>query len=333
MSLPITISAYPSFLPRWNQECDLIVSKLPSHRLRFWRLPVSECYSAPMSLWRETPSRPRLETVIPRQFANWSVVPEISPVKPEDPEAYVQQIRLPTRLIRKKWDGVYTDGRGNIVMLMVAYGPVQNYRLKAHRPEICYTAAGFRVSSKTDAAISYRDDASPIRAVRLVTQRKSRFEPVSYWMRVGNDISNGAVDNQLSRLKYGLKGIIPDGALFRVSTIGLHNRGLLQTARSIHSRSAGRDPAAGSEILHWQLLTAASLFRLSARSRAMRTGLCLVLLWPFWRSQLQLKMQAKRCWRMRSTSIGRQYRAGLATGFISEAAFSLRRRTSSAEPG
>ena len=40
-------------------------------------------------------------------------------------------------------------------------------------------------------------------------------------MRVGNDISNGVVDHQLSRLKYGLRGIIPDGALIRISTIGL----------------------------------------------------------------------------------------------------------------
>jgi EpsI family protein len=115
----------------------------------------------------------------------------------------------------------YTDGHGNIVMLMVAYGPVQNYRLRAHRPEICYTAAGFRIFDKTDTTISYRDGAAPIKITRMIAERESRFEPVSYWMRVGNDISNGAIDHQLSRLKYGLRGIIPDGALVRVSTIGL----------------------------------------------------------------------------------------------------------------
>ncbi|MDN8963538.1 exosortase-associated EpsI family protein, partial [Staphylococcus aureus] len=31
----------------------------------------------------------------------------------------------------------------------------------------------------------------------------------------------GVVDRQLIRLKYGLRGIIPDGALIRVSTVGL----------------------------------------------------------------------------------------------------------------
>jgi EpsI family protein len=56
---------------------------------------------------------------------------------------------------------------------------------------------------------------------RLITERESRFEPVSYWRRVGNDISTGVFENQITRLKYGLRGLIPDGALVRVSTIGL----------------------------------------------------------------------------------------------------------------
>jgi hypothetical protein len=38
---------------------------------------------------------------------------------------------------------------------------------------------------------------------------------------VGNDVATGVVDRQIIRIKYGLKGIIPDGALVRVSTIGL----------------------------------------------------------------------------------------------------------------
>jgi hypothetical protein len=40
-------------------------------------------------------------------------------------------------------------------------------------------------------------------------------------MRVGNDIATGPAESQMIRLKYGLRGIIPDGALIRVSTIGL----------------------------------------------------------------------------------------------------------------
>jgi EpsI family protein len=168
---------------------------------------------------RSTPA-PTLESMVPRQFGSWTLVPEISPVKPTDPEGYVPDA-LSAKIYGQEIGRAYTDGHGDTVMLLVAYGPAQNYRLKSHRPEICYTANGFRVSEKTEALLRYRDGAPPIEAMRLITQRESRFEPVTYWMRVGNEISNSVIDNQISRLKYGLQGIIPDGALIRVSTVGL----------------------------------------------------------------------------------------------------------------
>lgn len=176
---------------------------------------------APRELMARTATAPPLETVIPRQFGTWRIIPEISPVRPVDPDAYVQADPLSAKVYSQEVGRAYSDGQGHVIMLMVAYGPVQNYRLKAHRPEICYTANGFRISDKVDAPISYRSGGQPIRATRLIAERESRFEPVTYWIRVGNDVANGVVSQQLSRLKYGLRGLIPDGALIRVSTIGL----------------------------------------------------------------------------------------------------------------
>lgn len=176
---------------------------------------------APRELMARTSATLNLEQVIPKQFGTWTLVPTISPVTPADPEGYVEPDTQSARIYSQEVGRGYTDGHGNIVMLLVAYGPAQTYRLKAHRPEMCYTAAGFRISDKTGAAISYRDGAAPIKMTRLIAERESRFEPISYWMRVGNDISNGVIDRQLIRLKYGLRGLIPDGALIRISTIGL----------------------------------------------------------------------------------------------------------------
>ncbi|MBI5263410.1 MAG: EpsI family protein [Bradyrhizobium sp.] len=176
---------------------------------------------APHELMARTVTAPSLENVIPRQFGNWKVIPEISPIRPVDPEAYVQPDPLAGKVYSQEVGRGYSDGQGHVVMLMVAYGPVQNYRLKAHRPEICYTAAGFRISNKLDAALTYRAGSPPIHVKQLIAEREARFEPISYWMRVGEDISNGVIEHQLSRLKYGLRGKIPDGALIRVSTIGL----------------------------------------------------------------------------------------------------------------
>jgi len=175
---------------------------------------------APHQLMARTAASQSLETVIPKQFGAWKLVPEISPVKPVDPEAYVESPDpLSAKVYSQEVARGYTDGQGHIVMFLVAYGPVQNYKLKAHRPEICYTANGFRVSEKSSAALDVSNGS--LKITRLIAERESRYEPITYWMKVGNDISNGVVDNQLSRLKYGLQGIIPDGALIRVSTVGL----------------------------------------------------------------------------------------------------------------
>lgn len=175
----------------------------------------------PHTLMAQASATMNLETIIPKQFGTWTMVPNIAPVTPAEPEGYVQPDENSSKIYSQEVGRGYTDGHGNIVMLMVAYGPVQNFRLKAHRPEICYTAAGFRVSGKTGAEVQYRDGAPPLPVVHIVAERESRFEPISYWMRVGNDITTGIVDRQLVRLKYGLRGIIPDGALMRVSTVGL----------------------------------------------------------------------------------------------------------------
>jgi EpsI family protein len=175
----------------------------------------------PRELMARTSPAPNLEQIIPKHFGTWTLVPEISPITPTDPEGYVQPERYSAKLYSQEVSRGYTDGHGNIVMLLVAYGPVQNYRLKSHRPEICYTANGFRVSDKSAAPLSYRDGAAPIKMTRLIAQRESRFEPISYWIRVGNDIASSPIESQLARLKYGLHGIIPDGALIRISTINL----------------------------------------------------------------------------------------------------------------
>ena len=161
-----------------------------------------------------------LQDVIPKKFGIWTLIPDISPVSPTDPDAYVELDKF-AKVYSQEVGRGYSDGHGNIVMLMVAYGPVQNYRLKAHRPEICYTANGFRISNMFKSTLAYRDGGPAINVTRLTAQRESRVEPVTYWLRVGNDIATGPVESQMIRLKYGLQGLIPDGALIRFSTIGL----------------------------------------------------------------------------------------------------------------
>jgi EpsI family protein len=55
---------------------------------------------------------------------------------------------------------------------------------------------------------------------RLETElSRQRYEPVTYWVTIGDRISLGGFERRMIELEYGLQRIIPDGLLFRVSSI------------------------------------------------------------------------------------------------------------------
>ena len=89
---------------------------------------------APRELMANSSPSPSLENDIPEQLGTWTLVPSISPVMPAQPEG-VEINESTAKLYTQEVSRGYTDGHGHIVMLMVAYGPVQNFRLKAHRPD------------------------------------------------------------------------------------------------------------------------------------------------------------------------------------------------------
>jgi EpsI family protein len=174
----------------------------------------------PHELMANSSKAPDLESAIPRKFGEWTLVPNVGLVTPTGPAGFVRQ-DLSAKIYSQEVARGYADRAGNIVMFLVAYGPIQDYRLKAHLPEVCYGAAGFRVSEKTVTEVSYADAVLPLSVSRVTATKEGRFEPISYWIRIGNDIATGVFDRQMARMKYGLQGLIPDGALFRVSTIGI----------------------------------------------------------------------------------------------------------------
>ena len=119
----------------------------------------------PRELLASSQVAPDLEKIIPRDFGQWHLVPNVGLVTPSEPGAYLER-ELSTRIYSQEVARGYADSAGNLIMFLVAYGPVQNYRLKSHLPEVCYGAAGFRVSAKTVTHLSYRDGAAPLTVSR-----------------------------------------------------------------------------------------------------------------------------------------------------------------------
>ena len=151
---------------------------------------------------------------IPRAFGEWSALPGLGVIKPP-PDG------LEAQIYNQEVARAFIDKEGHVVFFMVAYGESQSNRLELHHPEVCYTAQGFRVTRPTTSKFEWSPSAPPISLTRLVASREGRLEPISYWMRIGYDVSNGNWAHQALKLQYGLRGWIPDGALFRVSTVGV----------------------------------------------------------------------------------------------------------------
>jgi len=152
----------------------------------------------------------KLSDVIPKQIGRWSFVAKSGVVVPP-------QDQLQTTLYSDLLTGIYSDGK-QAVMLLVAYGANQTGFLQVHRPEFCYTAAGFKLSNPREHTIELAPGAS-IRAKSLDAARDGVIERLVYWTRIGNDMPLSWTQQKLTIAEDNLRRIIPDATLVRVSTI------------------------------------------------------------------------------------------------------------------
>jgi len=160
-------------------------------------------------------ARPKidLETMIPTQFGDWqidtSIVPILaSPDVQEKLDAIYNQVLART----------YINSKNERVMLSISYGGDQsNDNYQVHRPEYCYKAQGFELTSANDEFLNTPVGELPIR--RLEAFLDNRHEPITYWIVIGEKATLPGWGRKLAQMRYGLTGIIPDGMLVRVSSI------------------------------------------------------------------------------------------------------------------
>ena len=170
-----------------------------------------------------------LETLIPERFENWQVDTSSTPIA-LPPELQDAQKKIYDEMLVR----TYRRDSGERVMLTIAYGRNQSRSLQVHRPEVCYTALGFQISQEKNAYIAGAGEVRDIPVMQLVATRHTRNEPVTYWIRIGDQVVRGNLELGLARLSFGLRGYIPDGLLFRVSTVGPDNaRGFAQQAHFV----------------------------------------------------------------------------------------------------
>jgi EpsI family protein len=154
-----------------------------------------------------------LEVVVPRAFGEW-VIDDRQPVKLVSPDTQALLNRLYSQVLERIY--VHTP-TGRRVMLSIAYGGDQSDAGRAHRPEVCYPAQGYDISGRQTVQWQMGDRALPVG--QLVARLGSRQEPISYWFVVGEYIAISGSDQKLTQLRYGMRGIVPDGMLVRISSV------------------------------------------------------------------------------------------------------------------
>lgn len=152
----------------------------------------------------------KLREIIPTKLGRWNFVASSGVVVP--PQDQLQSALYSDLLTR-----IYSDG-DRAIMLLIAYGANQTGFLQVHRPEFCYTAAGFKLSNPRVRAIELAPNAI-IRANSLDASRDGVIERLVYWTRIGDDMPLSWTEQKLTVAEDNLRRIIPDATLVRVSTI------------------------------------------------------------------------------------------------------------------
>lgn len=111
---------------------------------------------------------------------------------------------------------VYQRADGQMIMLALAWGSKQRQEIKVHRPELCYAGQGLQIVEQRNVSIDLSPGGS-VEANRLLTRNASRVEPVTYWIRIGDNIMAKGRKVRVEIFQQALRGRIPDGILFRVS--------------------------------------------------------------------------------------------------------------------
>ena len=167
------------------------------------RPPIGRCSGYPQA---------GLALTVPQTFGDWIAVNEAEAVI--DP--------APTSPVLSRYDVLtrtYVHRDGKRIMLFIAHdhdpcGPELDV---AYRPEISYPAQGSKIEALEDGTLptSFGD----INVRRLTTSKDSRQEPVTYWLKVGDNVVGNDFDRRMVQLRLRLTLEGSDGLLFRVSSI------------------------------------------------------------------------------------------------------------------
>lgn len=155
-----------------------------------------------------------LNRILPLEIPNWR---EVTADKSNIVNPEVSEVLSSTydQILTK----IYVDGRRIPIMLSIAYGANQIEKDTLHFPEVCYPAQGFYMLQKSAVHLLSTPFGS-LYVRQFVAEKPGRIENVSYWAMIGRKNVTDPWHLKAVQIKYGLQGYLPDGLIFRVSSVG-----------------------------------------------------------------------------------------------------------------
>ena len=159
-----------------------------------------------------------LAEAVPSQFGDWKEVSggaeQVDPTRSTAEEPSMD----------RPYDDVlmraYGNSRGEVVLLALAYGRNQRQEVKIHRPDVCYTAQGFQLVSRSRVLMPLSGGGGqPVEGMRMLVKAPGRLEAVSYWIRIGEVYTDNAWSIRYHIFQQGIAGRAVDGVLVRASQI------------------------------------------------------------------------------------------------------------------
>ena len=167
----------------------------------------------PRAYWADEIGSPHYADLLPQQFGDWVTLPDASAVVVNPAQAEMIE-----RIYSETVAHAYANRRtGRVVMVSLAYGRDQSTDTQLHTPDMCYPSQGFRVLSFQKAPIYTLWGSLPV--VRMKASLGQRTEPVTYFVRTGDVVTDGAFRRNLARLGLAVRGFKMDGLLVRVSEV------------------------------------------------------------------------------------------------------------------
>ena len=165
----------------------------------------------------------KLDDIIPKQLGAWSFLTASGLVTaPEDQLSRALYSQLLTR--------VYTAEGQPAIMFLVAQSASQTGVLQVHRPETCYPAGGYVLTSVIERDI--RVGSRLLRTNQLTATAGGESEHMVYWTRIGRHLPVSWAEQRWAVAEDNLLGSLPDAVLVRVSVAHPNRELALQVIES-----------------------------------------------------------------------------------------------------